>query len=70
MTRVPADSDERLFLRIVEGGSLKAAAAQLGVDPSAVSRRLSALEAAGDFTACVYLGRQVQLDAALLTQRL
>ena len=44
MNRVAADSDERLFLRIVEGGSLKAAAAQLGVDPSAVSRRLSALE--------------------------
>ncbi|MEM1416729.1 MAG: LysR family transcriptional regulator [Myxococcota bacterium] len=41
----PPDSDERVFLRIVEGGSLKAAAAQLGVDPSAVSRRLAALEA-------------------------
>ncbi|WP_258182810.1 LysR family transcriptional regulator, partial [Enhygromyxa salina] len=41
----PPDSDERLFLRIVEAGSLKAAAEQLGTDPSAVSRRLAALEA-------------------------
>lgn len=39
------DSDERLFLRIVESGSLKAAAEQIGADPSAVSRRLAALEA-------------------------
>lgn len=37
-------SDERLFLRVVEAGSLKAAAEQLGTDPSTVSRRLAALE--------------------------
>ena len=40
-----ADSDERLFLRVVEAGSLKAAAEQLGTDPSTVSRRLASLEA-------------------------
>ena len=45
MTPSPADSDERLFVRIVDAGSLKAAAEQLGTDPSAVSRRLAALEA-------------------------
>ncbi len=45
MSWTPSDSDERLFLRIVETGSLKAAAQQVGSDPSAVSRRLSALEA-------------------------
>ena len=45
MAVAPPDSDERLFLRIVEAGSLKAAAAQLGSDPSSVSRRLAALEA-------------------------
>ncbi|EDM74764.1 transcriptional regulator, LysR family protein [Plesiocystis pacifica SIR-1] len=44
MSLAPPDSDERLFLRIVEAGSLKAAAAQLGSDPSSVSRRLAALE--------------------------
>lgn len=38
-------SDERLFLLIVEAGSLKAAAERIGSDPSAVSRRLAALEA-------------------------
>ncbi|MEM6787023.1 MAG: LysR family transcriptional regulator [Myxococcota bacterium] len=41
----PPDADERVFLRIVAAGSLKAAAAQIGADPSAVSRRLAALEA-------------------------
>ena len=41
----PPDSDERVFLRIVETGSLKAAAKQLGSDPSAISRRLATLEA-------------------------
>lgn len=45
MSVTPPDSDERLFLRIVEAGSLKVAAAQLGSDPSSVSRRLAALEA-------------------------
>jgi DNA-binding transcriptional LysR family regulator len=40
-----AASDERLFLRVVEAGSIKAAAAQLGSDPSTVSRQLAALEA-------------------------
>src|SRR6185436_16940027 len=38
-------ADERLFLRVVEAGSLKAAAEQLGTDPSTVSRRLAHLEA-------------------------
>jgi DNA-binding transcriptional LysR family regulator len=38
------DSDERVFLRVVEAGSLKAAAEQLGNDPSAISRRVAALE--------------------------
>lgn len=38
-------ADERLFLRVVEAGSLKAAAGQLGTDPSTVSRRVAALEA-------------------------
>ena len=36
--------DLHLYLRIVETGSLRAAAAELGTDPSAVSRRLSGLE--------------------------
>ncbi|MEM9691615.1 MAG: LysR family transcriptional regulator [Myxococcota bacterium] len=39
-----SESDERLFLLIVETGSLKAAAERIGADPSAVSRRLAALE--------------------------
>lgn len=41
----PPDSDERLFLKIVEAGSLKAAAQLIGSDPSAISRRLAMLEA-------------------------
>ncbi|ACY18305.1 LysR family transcriptional regulator [Haliangium ochraceum] len=45
MSLAPSDTDERLFLRIVEAGSLKAAAEQLGTDPSSISRRLAALEA-------------------------
>jgi DNA-binding transcriptional LysR family regulator len=36
--------DLHLFCRIVESGSLRAAAAELGVDPSSVTRRLGALE--------------------------
>ena len=40
-----ADTDENLFLRVVEAGSLRAAAEQLGADPSTVSRRLARLEA-------------------------
>lgn len=38
-------SSEQIFLRVVEAGSLKAAAEQIGLDPSAVSRKLAALEA-------------------------
>jgi len=38
------DTDERLFLRVVEAGSLKAAAAFLGKDASTLSRRVAALE--------------------------
>ncbi|WP_428267859.1 LysR family transcriptional regulator [Haliangium sp.] len=34
-----------LFVRIVEAGSLRAAALELGVEPSSVTRRLAALEA-------------------------
>ncbi len=40
-----SDTIETLFLRVVEAGSLKAAAEQTGADPSAVSRKLAALEA-------------------------
>ncbi len=39
------DTDESLFLRVVDAGSLRAAAEQLGTDPSTVSRRLARLEA-------------------------
>ncbi|MEO0982267.1 MAG: LysR family transcriptional regulator [Pseudomonadota bacterium] len=39
-----ADANDLLFLRVVEAGSLKAAAEQIGADPSAVSRRIAALE--------------------------
>ncbi|VFQ44666.1 LysR family transcriptional regulator [Desulfoluna butyratoxydans] len=38
------ESAERIFLRVVEAGSFKAAAEQLGTDPSAVSRKVMALE--------------------------
>lgn len=38
------DQSDLTFLRIVEAGSLRAAAEQMNADPSAVSRRLSALE--------------------------
>lgn len=38
------ETNETLFLRVVEAGSLKAAAEQIGSDPSAVSRKISALE--------------------------
>jgi DNA-binding transcriptional LysR family regulator len=41
---VPGES-ERIFVRVVEAGSLKAAAGQLGTDASTVSRRVAALEA-------------------------
>ncbi|MCA9571981.1 MAG: LysR family transcriptional regulator, partial [Myxococcales bacterium] len=40
---MPGD-DELLFLRVGDAGSLKAAAYQLGVDPSTVSRRVRSLE--------------------------
>jgi len=39
-----AGPDERLFVRVVEAGSLKAAAKEVGADPSTVSRRLASLE--------------------------
>lgn len=38
------ETNERIFLRVVEAGSLKAAAEQLGTDPSSVSRKIAALE--------------------------
>ncbi|XYK80301.1 MAG: LysR family transcriptional regulator [Labrenzia sp.] len=37
-------TNEQLYLRVVEAGSLKAAAEQIGADPSAVSRKIAALE--------------------------
>lgn len=37
--------EQRLFLRIVESGSLKRAAEEIDADPATVTRRLSALEA-------------------------
>ncbi|MBQ4813299.1 LysR family transcriptional regulator [Pseudoalteromonas luteoviolacea] len=37
-------SNEQLFLHVVEAGSFKAAAEQLGIDPSLVSRRIVSLE--------------------------
>ncbi|MEO1188653.1 MAG: LysR substrate-binding domain-containing protein, partial [Pseudomonadota bacterium] len=40
-----ADPNELLFLRVVEAGSLKAAAEQISADPSVVSRRIASLEA-------------------------
>ena len=36
--------DARLYLRVLDAGSLKAAAAQVGMDPSTVTRRMAALE--------------------------
>lgn len=38
------EPDERVFIRVVQAGSLKAAAEQLGTDPSTVSRSLARLE--------------------------
>lgn len=38
------ETNEQVFLRVVEAGSLKAAAEQLGTDPSSVSRKVAALE--------------------------
>ncbi|MEM8792221.1 MAG: LysR family transcriptional regulator [Pseudomonadota bacterium] len=38
------ENNERLYLRVVEAGSLKAAAEQIHADPSAVSRKIAALE--------------------------
>ncbi|MEM7547894.1 MAG: LysR family transcriptional regulator [Pseudomonadota bacterium] len=38
------ETNEQLFLRVVEAGSLKAAAEQVHADPSAVSRKIGALE--------------------------
>jgi DNA-binding transcriptional LysR family regulator len=40
-----ADPNVELFLRVVETGSLKAAAAQVGANPSSVTRRIAKLEA-------------------------
>jgi DNA-binding transcriptional LysR family regulator len=38
------DPQEKMFLRVIEAGSLKAAAEQLNTDPSSVSRKIAALE--------------------------
>lgn len=38
------DPNELTFLRVIEAGSIKAAAEQLGTDPSVASRRIGALE--------------------------
>ncbi len=38
------ESNEQIFLRVVEAGSLKAAAEQMQTDPSSISRKMAALE--------------------------
>ena len=38
------ETNEQIFIRVVEAGSLKAAASQLGSDPSTISRKLTSLE--------------------------
>ncbi|MGO2127723.1 MAG: LysR family transcriptional regulator [Pseudoalteromonas prydzensis] len=38
------ETQEQLFIRVVESGSLKGAAEQLNTDPSTVSRKIAALE--------------------------
>ena len=38
------ETNEQIFIRVVEAGSLKAAAEQLGSDPSTISRKLTSLE--------------------------
>lgn len=43
-SQLMTDTNEQLFLRVVEAGSLKAAAEQINADPSAVSRKIAALE--------------------------
>lgn len=46
MQSIPdALSDQRLFVRIVEAGSLKRADAEINADAATVTRKLSALEA-------------------------
>lgn len=39
------ESPEQIYLRVVEAGSLKVAAEQLGTDPSSISRKVAMLEA-------------------------
>lgn len=39
-----AHATDAIFIRVVEAGSLRAVAEELGVDPSSISRRVSALE--------------------------
>lgn len=45
MTPFGPYAELRLFLRVVELGTIRAAARELGLEPSSISRRLSALEA-------------------------
>lgn len=39
-----ADTIDQIFVRVVEAGSLRAVALELGVDPSSVSRKINVLE--------------------------
>lgn len=58
----PADMDGLLILALVaEGGSLSAAARILGVAPSAVSKRIAALEARLDARLLIRTTRRVEL---------
>lgn len=43
-TQLMIETNEQLFLRVVDAGSLKAAAEQINAAPSAVSRKIAALE--------------------------
>lgn len=38
------ETQEQIFIRVVESGSLKGAAEQLGTDPSSISRKVASLE--------------------------
>ena len=38
------NTNEEIFIKVVETGSLKAAAELLGTDPSSISRKIGALE--------------------------
>lgn len=54
----------RLFLRVVQDGSLSAAARQFNLSPASVSRRISALEAELDMQLLLRTSRKVMLTEA------